>query len=321
MGLLEDKILIPEKGKGAAIFKKKFSGFLFISPHLIFFTVFFLFPFVFSLVISLFKWDLYDPSNRQFIGFANYRKILFDKEAIAYNYFWQGLWNTIFFVLISVPLLVIIPLIVALLLDMKPWGHRFFSAILFMPTLFSISAVVLMWKGQFNSVSGFINSVLMRMGMRQPIAFFTVQPWAWITIFIVTIWWTMGTNMVILHAGLKNINRSMYEAAQIDGASYIKTVLKIAIPSLSGQMLVVLIMTILGSFNIYGQPYLLTGGGPRLEGMETGSTSVLMMYIRQYAQGSSAQPGVASAMAICMGLIMMAVSLTQTFIMRKRGSV
>ncbi len=284
----------------------------FLSPYLTLFAIFFIFPFIYGILISFFNWDLFMPENTEFVKFGNYIKILFDNESIFYEYFWSGLKNTLLFVVISVPLLVIIPLFFSLLFDLEPPGYRIFRIILFMPTVFSISAVILIWKWQFYNNGGFLNSVLVKMGFEE-VPFLLEQPWAWISILVVTIWWTMGINMVILGAGLKNIHKTLYEAASIDGASYLQTLRHIIIPALAPQMLIVVITTIIASFNIYGQPDLLTNGGPEF------STTVLMMRIRQLAIGINARPGIATAMSLCLGIIMITVSLIQAKVIKRIG--
>lgn len=298
--------------KQLAKLKKGIEPAFFLTPYLLFFFVFFIIPFVFGLVISFYDWDLFFPDNNEFVRFGNYVKVLFDKESIFYEYFWSGLKNTLIFVVISVPLLVVIPLFFAILIDMEPPGYKIFRIILFMPTIFSISAVILIWKWQFYSNGGFINSVLKAIGLNE-IPFLTTQPWAWISILIVTIWWTMGTNMVILGAGLKNIDKTLYEAAAIDGANYFQTLIHISLPALTPQLLIVIITTIIASFNIYGQPDMLTLGGPNF------STTVLMMRIRGLAIDTNANPGIASTMAICMGIIMVVVSICQAKLTKKLG--
>ena len=193
------------------------SSYSFLLPYLVLFSVFFIYPFFYGLYISFFKWNIFDPNATIFVGFNNYHRILFEFGGLYFDYFWGGLGNTLFFVIISVPVLIIFALAIALLLDIQPPGYRILRVIFFMPTVFSISAVILIWQWQFNS-SGFINSLLVSMGLDK-IPFLNVQPWAWISILIVTIWWTIGTNMVIVGAGLKDIDKSLYEAAEIDGAN------------------------------------------------------------------------------------------------------
>ncbi|RJX23602.1 MAG: sugar ABC transporter permease [Acholeplasma sp.] len=294
------------------ILKENASAYSFLLPYLVLFSIFFVFPFIYGLIISFFDWNLFFPDQTRFIGFENYRRIWFESDGIYYRYFWTGLGNTLIFVVFSVPFLVLIPLILAALIDMEPRGHKIFRTILFMPTVLSISSVILIWKWQFYTNGGFINALLVKLGFAE-IPFLVSQPWAWISIILVTIWWTMGTNMVIFGAGLKNIDKTLYEAASIDGASYLQTFKYITMPSLAPQMLIVMITTVLASFGVYGQPDLLTNGGPEF------STTVLMMRIRPLAFGTNADPGIATAMAVSMGMIMIVVSIIQARIIKKRG--
>lgn len=277
-------------------------GWLFAVPFLIIFTLFFIYPFLNGIAIS------FQNKDGQFVWFENYDKVLANGEFVFKEYFWRGLGNTVLFVVISVPLLIIIPLIFALLLEIKPKGYKVFRAILFMPTIFSISSVILMWKQVLQVETGFINSIFVRLGWNQ-IDFLGSQPWAWISILTVTVWWTMGVNMVILGAGLKNIDKSVYEAASIDGAGYFKSTLHITIPLLKNQIFVVLMMTTLASFNIYGQAQLLTSGGPEH------STEVLLMVILRYLYK---QPHIAATMALILGLIMASISLATMLSGRKK---
>jgi multiple sugar transport system permease protein len=285
---------------------KQLSAMAFALPFLLIFAMFFFYPFFNGIRISFL--------NRQgeFVWFQNYQRILssaFDDVFTYHKDFLNGLGNTLLFVVISVPCLIVVPLIVALLLDIQPKGYKVFRAILFMPTVFSISSVVLMWKQILQVETGFINSFFKLLNWRQ-IDFLGSQPWAWISILIVTIWWTMGTNMVILGAGLKNIDKSIYEAAEMDGASYLRTVWSITLPMLVGQLVVVFVMTLLASFNIYGQPSLLTAGGPNR------STQVLLMVVLNHLYD---RPWIASSMSLLLGLIMIAISLTQAMLIKLKG--
>lgn len=294
------------------LIKENAAAYAFLLPYLVLFSIFFIFPFVYGLVISFFDWNLFAPEETVFIGFENYKKIWFNDQSIYYMYFWTGLKNTLTFVIFSVPFLVLIPLLLSVLIDNEPRGYKFFRTVLFMPTVLSISSIILVWRWQLNTNGGFINSMLLKFGFDE-IPFLVAQPWAWISIIVVTIWWTMGTNMVIFGAGLKNIDRSLFEAASIDGANYYQTFRFITLPSLAPQMLIVMITTVLASFSIYGQPDLLTSGGPNF------TTTVLMMRIRPLAIGPQANPGVATAMAVSMGILMIVISIIQAKIIRRRG--
>jgi len=305
------KVYNSKKSRRNRIIRENVSAYTFLLPYLAVFSIFFIFPFIYGLIISFFDWNLFAPEETTFVGFDNYRKILFESDGIFYTYFWSGLKNTIIFVVFSVPFLIVVPLLLSVLIDHEPRGYKLFRTILFMPTVLSISSVILVWKWQFYNNGGFINALLTQIGLDE-IPFLVQQPWAWISIIVVTVWWTMGTNMVIIGAGLKNIDRSLYEAASIDGASYAQTFKYITIPSLGPQMLIVMITTVLASFSVYGQPDLLTNGGPNF------STTVLMMRIRPLAFGPNANPGVATAMAVGMGVLMIAISLIQARVVRGR---
>lgn len=284
-------------------FKRQISCVAFALPFLIVFLVFFIYPFFSGIRLSFM-----DKNGEEFVWFDNYVNIFANTELIYREEFLRGLSNTLLFVVISVPCLILVPLLVALLLEMQPPGYKIFRAILFMPTVFSISSVILMWRRVLETETGFINALLIKLGLGQ-IDFIGSQPWAWIALLIVTIWWTMGTNMVILGAGLKNIDKTMYEAAELDGATGLKSFWYITLPSLKGQLVVVAVMTVLASFNLYGQPKLLTNGGPNR------STTVLLMYITDYIYD---RPNIASAMALSLGVIMIAVSVVQMVVTRKK---
>lgn len=285
-----------------SLFKRQFYGFLFAVPFLVIFALFFIFPFFSGIAQSFVN------RKGEFVGLQNYRNILFSQDFTYRADFFRGLKNTLTFVVFAVPLLIVIPLFIAVLIDIQPKGYKFFRALLFMPTVFSISSVILMWKRVLEVETWFINGIFKFFNMNQ-INFLGSQPWAWISLLVVTIWWTMGTNIVILGAGLKNIDKAVYEAAAIDGASYIKTVFSITLPLLVGQIIVVFIMTLLASFNVYGQPALLTVGGPER------STQVLLMVI---LDNLFDRPYVASAMSLMLGAIMIVISLAQAAIARKR---
>ena len=284
------------------LFKRQFHGFLFAVPFLVIFAIFFIYPFFSGIIQSFLN------KRGEFVGFQNYKNILFSQDFTYRTDFFRGLKNTLIFVVFSVPLLIVIPLFIAILIDIQPKGYKFFRALLFMPTVFSISSVILMWKRVLEVETGFINGVLKFLNLSQ-INFLGSQPWAWISLLLVTVWWTMGTNIVILGAGLKNIDKSVYEAASIDGASYIRTVFSITLPLLVGHLIVVLIMTLLASFNVYGQPALLTSGGPER------STQVLLMVILDNLYD---RPYVAAAMSLMLGAVMIVISVAQAAIMRRR---
>jgi multiple sugar transport system permease protein len=128
----------------------------------------------------------------------------------------------------------------------------------------------------------------------------------------VTIWWTLGGNLIIYVAALNGVSKEQLEAAELDGANSITKFFRISLPSIRNQLVFTTVMTTIAQFNIYGQPLMLTGGGPN------NSTRVLMMYIQENAFGSSTSvAGISSAMAILLGFVIMAVSIVQFMVIKK----
>lgn len=287
---------------------------IFLGPYIALFILFFIYPFFYGIYISFFRWNLFEPSASLFVGFENFQKALFGVGDIVIwkEYFWNGLKNTILFVVFSVPFLIILPLIIAILLDMEPRFFKVFRVIFFMPTVLSVSAVSIIFKWQFDTNAGFINGILSLVGLGDT-SWLNSQPGAWIAIIVTTIWWTIGTNTVIFGAGLKEVDKTQYEAAELDGCNYFKVLWHISLPNIRNQMFICTITTIIASFNVYGQPFILTGGGPER------TTTVLIMVIRGLLSGANAQPGLAAAMALLLGLVIISVSIVQQIYNKRRA--
>lgn len=138
------------------------------------------------------------------------------------------------------------------------------------------------------------------------------QPWAWIALVVVTVWWIIGGNMIIYQAALNGVSKETLEAADLDGASSFQKFTKIMLPAIRFQLLFTTVTTTIAQFNVYGQPLMLTNGGPN------NSTRVLLMDIQNNVFGSGvSQAGVSSAMAFLLGIVIMIVSAIQFFLMRK----
>lgn len=285
---------------------KKYVPWLFLGPHLLIFVIFFLIPVFFGLYISFTNWDLF--STPEFVGLDNYKELFFQEDSIFYEQLRIGLKNTFLFVLFTVPFCITVPLLLASGLNAKPKLSKLFQSIFYMPSLFAISAVVIIWTLIFNVNYGPVNQIF-----QMELPWLGTQPYAWIALVVVTVWWTIGGNMVIYQAALNGIPRDFYEAADIDGASSIQKFMKITLPSIRGQILYTVVMTTIAQFNVYGQPLMLTGGGPN------NSTRVLLMYIQQNAFGSGQSiAGIASAMAVVLGMCIMVVSAIQFKLLRKK---
>jgi len=282
--------------------KSKLTSFLFVLPYLVMFTSFLLFPIIYGIYISLHNWDLLSM-DRPFVGLQNYIN-LFNTDSYLHSTFFNGLANTFKFVIFAVPVLVVIGLALAILVTNLPGRiGTFFRTVYFLPYVISVSVIAIIWLWILDTNSGLLNEYLVMFGLDR-LPWLTRLPYAWISLVAATVWWTIGFNMILFINALNEVPNDLYESASIDGASSWHKLIHITLPSIRPVMLFVFIMSTIASFNVYGQPYLMTRGGPG------NSTEVLLMGIVDEAF-SQRQLGSASAMAIMMALIMISISIIQ----------
>lgn len=280
----------------------------FIGPHIILFIVFILLPSGFGIYASFTKWDL--VNEPVWTGLDNYKTILFDSDSTFHDQFFNGMKNTFIFVGISVPLMIIIPLLIAVSLEHKEVKMKsFFQSIIYIPGLISISAAALIWSLIFNKQLGVVNNLFGSESVWP-----SEQPYAWIIIFVITVWAGVGGNMIIYRASINGVSRELYEAADIDGAGPVRRFFSVTLPSIRFPLIYTMIMTTAGAFNVFAQPLMMTEGGPRQ------GTTVLMMYIRDlaFSHGESIA-GMASAMAVLLGGAILIISAIQYYLMNRNA--
>lgn len=296
--------------------KRRFDAvpYLFVLPHLIFFLIFAGFPFGLGLVISLFEYDILRPTATRFVGLGNYTN-LFTPGTVEYPVFWNSLINTGEFVVLSVPLLIVIPLFLAMLLNANLPGKNIYRAIYFAPWVLSSAVVGLLGFWVFQSQGGLLNYYLRALGLDQP-RWLSTMPWAWYAILIVTVWWTSGFNMIIILAALQNIPVALYEAASIDGATWWQRFRFITIPQLRPVLVFIIIITIIASFNLFAQPLFMTGGGPAQSG-GGGATEPIMLriYTESFVRN---RMGSGAAMSFVVATIMIVISYFNFRLFRTR---
>lgn len=224
-----------------------------------------LYPIIKGFIISLHDWTLGMDST--FVGLQNYVTMFKD------SYFWEALGNTILFVLISTPALIFVGLGIALLVNAGLKGTTFLRSVFFLPYVLSISVIASIWVFILQPYTGLLNTFLHKMGIVEEIFWLGDENLAWVSILLATIWWTVGFNMVLFLAGLQEIPDEYYEAAKMDGANSWKQFISITLPSLKGVMLLTVVLQTINSFKLFGQPYLMTNGGPGTE------TRALVQYI------------------------------------------
>jgi multiple sugar transport system permease protein len=280
--------------------RKKISiiPYLFIAPHLLFFAAFLAWPFFYGLYISLFKFDFLRPERRPFVGLENYAN-LFDPQSVQFDDFWNGVSNTGEFILWSVLPLVGIALVLAVLLNRNYPYRGAFRTIFFAPYTLSVTVASVLWWWIFQQ-TGIFNEVLKMIGLT-PLNWLGDMPGAWIAITVATIWWTIGFNTVIFLAALQEIPKSLYEAASIDGASARQQFFLITIPMLRSVMVFVLTITLIASANLFGQPYLMTAGGPA-----KGTTTLIYRIFHEGMLRN--QMGSAAAMSIVMAVFLLSLT-------------
>jgi multiple sugar transport system permease protein len=289
--------------------KEKLTPLFFISPHLIFFIIFLAYPTIYGFTISFHDWNFF--GEMKFTGLKNYADILWNTDSLHFDYFWSAFKATFIFVVLSVPPLIFIPLFIAMAINARPVGHNFFRALFYAPSLLSVVTVVLIWIWLLDTNAGLINYYVGALGLDN-IPWLTRAPWVWISLVVMTIWWTIGTNMILFLAGLGEIPDHLYEAAKIDGANRIQQFFHVTLPGLKGPLAFVVVMTTIASFNVMAQPQLATGGGPGYE------TRVLILYIYEVAfTGGNPKAGLAAAMSVVLGMILLCISIVQFKLMTK----
>ena len=270
-------------------------GILFCLPFMIVFALFLLFPMLFGLFIGFFDWDIL--STRTWTGFGNYVKLFKDVT------FYSSLGHTLVFVLVSTPLLLVTGFLMALLVTSRSPLKGAAENLFFLPYILSITVIGTLWAWLLQKNYGIVNQFIKLFG-GEPIGWLTDTKYAMTSIIATTVWWTAGFNMILFSAGIKQISSEIYDAVKIDGANYVQTVWRITLPLVRPTTALCLILQIIASFNIFGQVYVMTGGGPH------GSTRVLVQYI--YETGFKYfKMGYSSAMAYVLFFIILIISLFQ----------
>lgn len=277
-----------------------YTPYLFILPHLIIFFLFIGLPFFYGIWISLH--DATGLRDGAFIGLRNYQWLL-DPASIFSGRYIQSVWNTTLFVIMSTPLLVGAGLFLATVLNQRFRGRNFFRGLYFAPWTLSVAVVGVTWWYLFSGSGGVIPNFLTQTFGDSP-SWLTTTPWAWITILVGTLWWTIGFNTIVLLAGMQGISADLYEAAAIDGANRWQQFRHITIPALRAVLLLVVTLQIIASFQLVGQPQLMTGGGP-----PPADTTPVLLHVYNTAFQGRRELGLGAAMALLVAVVMVAVSV------------
>lgn len=226
-------------------------GWLFILPTMLGLIILNIIPIFQTVYQSFFKTGAFGRGN-EFVGMANYERLFADTSI------WQAVWNTVKYAVLEVPFSIIIALILAVFLNQKMKGRSIFRAIYFLPMVAAPAAVAMVWKWLYNSKFGLLNHVLSAVGL--PTVNWVSDPKiAIVSVAIVGIWSVIGYNMVLFLAGLQEIPRDYYEAAQIDGASQVRQFLSITVPLISPTMFFVVITRVIAAFQVFDSIFMIIG--------------------------------------------------------------
>jgi multiple sugar transport system permease protein len=271
------------------------AGYLCILPAILVILLFSVFPVIFSLTFSLFRWSLASPTIT-YVGQRNF-ETLFTSDA-----FWQVLRNTVLFSVSTVVLIVVLSFNLALLLDVKVRGIAFFRALFFVPHLVPMVMIATLWLFMFEPQRGPINAALVLLGIDGP-TWLQSTTWAMPAMILVKVWKAVGYYTVLFLAGLQGIPQELYDAAKVDGAGFIRRTHHITLPLISPITLFVVIVAVISSFQDFDQIAVMTRGGP------VDSTNVLVYYLYEQAFRNY-QVGLGSAIAV----LMLAILVTFTII-------
>lgn len=279
--------------------KKKLLPYFMVSPYLIHLLAFTTFPVIFSLVLTFYKWNIIGPM--EWNGLGNWERILNDRL------FWKAILNTLKFLIIHIPLQIVVALALAEVLNQKIFMRGFFRAAFFMPFVISGVVVTILWQQLLSFETGVINRLLVMVGLGK-VGWLIDPNVAMVSIAIMATWKNVGLYIILFLVGLQTVPKQYYEAADLEGASQWQKFYNITIPMINPTIFMVVVLSTIGGFSLFIEPYILTGGGP----LNSTLSAVLYIYkqaFEYYHMGYSATLGVFFAV-----LVMLVVIIQKKFV-------
>ncbi|KAA3641172.1 MAG: sugar ABC transporter permease [Bacteroidetes bacterium] len=261
--------------------RNKWLPYLFVLPYILHFLVFVAFPVFFSLFLTFHKWNIISPV--EFVGWSNYTRMFNDRM------FWIAILNTLKFLAIHIPLQLVIALALAEFLNQSIRFKGFFRAAFFLPVIVSGVVVTILWQQLFGFDMGLINRILVQLGLNK-VGWLINPDIAMTSIAVMATWKNVGLYIILFLAGLQTVPKAYYEAAQIEGASHWQQFRRITLPLINPTIFMVVILSTIGGFSLFIEPYIMTGGGP----LNSTLSSVLYIYkqaFQYYHMGYSATLG------------------------------
>jgi len=284
--------------------RRQWTAYLFLSPVLILFAVFTFFSVGYAFYLSFHEWNLLEPA-KPFVGLDNYTRLFRDQR------FREAVINTFYYTAVSVPLTIAIGLGVALMLNTSIRARGLFRTLFYLPVVTPLVIASIIWKWVYNGDYGLANYYLMKLNIiDEPLLWLADPNLAMPSVIITSVWKSVGFAMVVYLAGLQSIPEDYYDAARIDGATGWRRLKDITIPLLSSTTLFLFVISILGSFQVFTQIFIMTNGGP------LGKTRTIVWYIYQTAF-KDFNMGYAAAMAFALFAMMLVFTLIQFRFLRR----
>jgi multiple sugar transport system permease protein len=284
--------------------KAEWSNALFVAPFVLVYLGLLIYPLLSGMFLSLFKADLF--GGREFVGLENFSRLLRD------DIFLQAVGNTFWFVLLTVPPLTVIPLVLALLLNRTTRVAAFFRGVFFSSSVLSVTIVTLIWRMILMADGGFITNVRALFGL-SAIPFLSDPNLVMISMAIITVWWCLGLPMMLYLSALQQVPKDIYEAAALDNSGWLRTLFSITLPSVSRTVILVAIFEVVLQFQLFGQPQLITQGGPN------GASRPIVLFIFEVGFRRWDIGYAAAASQILFAIILIA-TVVQYFVTRQRSS-
>jgi ABC-type sugar transport system permease subunit len=279
------------------LFKKFNPGFLLSTPYIIHLMLFFIYPVIFSIILIFNRWDIVTPM--EFFGFKNVERILMDEV------FLQSIINTGIFLVLHIPLQIVVALLFAVLLNEEIRARGFFRTLYFLPVVVSGVVVTIIFQQLFSYDDGLLNQLLQTINLPQ-IPWLVSSAWAMPSIALMATWKNVGLYIILFMAGLQSIPEQLYEAARLDGSNTWQRFYYITLPMINPTMVTVFVLSIIGGFSLFIEPYVMTGGGP----MNSTLSAVLYIYNQAFNFGHMGY-------AATLGLFFAAIIFTVVSLQRK----
>ncbi|HMN48018.1 MAG TPA: sugar ABC transporter permease [Ignavibacteriaceae bacterium] len=275
--------------------RKKILPYLLVSPYIVHFVLFVAFPVAFSIILTFHKWNIISPM--EFTGVSNYIRLFNDKT------FFKSMVNTLIFLGIHIPLQIIVALFLAEILNQKIKLQGVFRGAFFLPVIVSGVVVTILWQQLYGFDTGLLNRLLTGIGLNK-IGWLTDPNIAMTSIAIMATWKNVGLYIILFLVGLQTVPIQYYEAADLEGATHLQKFFKITLPMINPTIFMVVILSTIGGFSLFIEPYIMTGGGP------LNSTMSAVLYI--YKQGFFYyHMGYAATLGLFFALIILAVVMIQ----------